>query len=1200
MKKNFSLKFVSLAMAAALLAAPGCKDYKDDIEKQNSEISALKNQLQELKKSNEAAAKDVASKLEALDKLAKEAKEKAEAAATAAAKDPVDKVARDAAEKAQKAAEAAQTAADEAKATAAQLTKDLKALQDKIAELETTAVKRADLEKAIEDLTEKQDGLMKEVYKFVGNVLTSISLRPTTHVNGIAAIDFLSATYKPQVFNADHRPFGFVTEELGGADPMVVAGLEQEFIFTVSPRAIAEESVDFPFIESWVSENRLRAVSEAATGKNTPIMPVKGQTIKFEDGVVRVKFTKTVDSSLRPEGAWFTYGFGLDEYYRKPTLPIPIATAAPVPVPGYEKFYMASLSFPIADKYITAQQKEAGIKPVVTSEGFRIEEGFISPVIKSKIAKDEDYGFIELGTGEKRDNDPMHHSDYYFEYQPYAYDNTNSESHTDVQINGKTYTFGLPTHFSDSTLLYSSKLKKLVDKDLVWSETYDLMDFVAVSTRQSHATIDYKNYGLEFRFAIAKAPYMAGSLETDQQKFADLKGSMLSSRVYTIGGATQTAVGREPIIRVSLVHKASGNVIDQRYMKFRWIKEINTQPIGTSVFADEDVSCLSSDFETTTQAMNEEIYRQVEKKHGISKTAFHKRYKKIEIQEVKKDGVVLYKKGADMSFYNELAKTEPYSHQLKYFQTKNGWVVSTPDESTERPDVTLPVWDKDIAAYFVPDAQAGDANVSYHIYWVLSPRFINAINGNKAALEMTIKFIDEDQELDLTHVLKSNVVIPSQEFKYQTTYWKGEELGKIFNLNPINYNRFTNGLTAREIDPDNSIFSYGETNEVVEGDSHIQADLVNGFLYNHKNGGLGAIQNLNQLIQKIRKCARVSFQFDETKFGEAGYEHLKGYKVANLGTTLWSEKPAEIKTFGVDHRTPPVVADNYGGEDYKYDYATDHDHLAASISNYLSVSKKENKNKETTFPYELSEDIKNFNPTFVGGDEAKANAARAIIRLHERKASVTDEVAKEGTPAAIALIDKIVPVSLVVEYNKYNPVRVHNFDVFIINPLKVSGGEFGNLVDAVDGGSYTAVTKDTWRYTAWNGTTVSKGATYEHMWKFYAVQPVVYNVKEVKTNLKDGENGTVLVPGYKEGKLPTEYSLYQVKVTNSNTTPWKHEVVESDPTHLWFKNNSGTPLNKDLELYVPVSAKYKWGITTDLKKVVVKPNAGTPTALRRR
>lgn len=35
--------------------------------------------------------------------------------------------------------------------------------------------------------------------------------------------------------------------------------------------------------------------------------------------------------------------------------------------------------------------------------------------------------------------------------------------------------------------------------------------------------------------------------------------------------------------------------------------------------------------------------------------------------------------------------------------------------------------------------------------------------------------------------------------------------------------------------------------------------------------------------------------------------------------------------------------------------------------------------------------------------------------------------------------------------------------------------------------------------------------------------------------------------------------------------------VLSDPTHLAYFNNSGTPVNVDYELFIDVTVKYKWG-----------------------
>ncbi len=118
----------------------------------------------------------------------------------------------------------------------------------------------------------------------------------------------------------------------------------------------------------------------------------------------------------------------------------------------------------------------------------------------------------------------------------------------------------------------TQKQMKLIDLKWAYDQPLDLKDLVKVCAtdrdqfKTEHATnhidlVNYKEYGLSFRFYLAKAPYITlGGIEgntnkTDQQKFAEIDNptnGIMTSKVYTVGegGTSATAVGREPIVRV--------------------------------------------------------------------------------------------------------------------------------------------------------------------------------------------------------------------------------------------------------------------------------------------------------------------------------------------------------------------------------------------------------------------------------------------------------------------------------------------------------------------------------------------------------------------------------------------------------------------------------------------------------------------------
>ena len=1134
---------MAMAMVAALIAAPGCKDYDDDINNLREQTAEIKNDLAKAKTDLTTAIKDVEAKAAAAQKAADDAK----AAADKALKDALAADAKLKAElealadKAQKAAEAAQKTADEANKKADQLKKDLEALVKRVDDLEKNSATKTELNALRDELKKDIDKVMKAVEKFVGNRLTSISLIPTSHVGGIASTDLIGVAYKAQAHLVDHKPFTFATTGVAEGTLLPSRG---EFKFRLSPRSIASDSYGDPFIDSWVTTNELRNVSEDNTGRNKPVKPLG---FSVENNVLKVMVVKTIDGYLNSDKSW-EGGYYLDPFCDNETSKSNVV-----------EHYMAALGMPITEKYYTDAEKAAGAEPVVSSEGFILSERYVAPVIKSKIAKDYDYGYVDAIDPNNlifSDNNPNHHHECYSGYFPYAYDDTPSETHyLDANQNGKKdageRTWGLPTHFSDSTLLYNSKEDQLIDKDLEWNVTYNLMDFVDAATRDSHKTFDYAAHGLEFRFGVATAKYLQGpNNKTDQQEFAVINGTMLTNKVYSVGGQSETAVGREPIIRVQLVDKKNNKVVDQRYMKFRWVKTAEVAHIGTSTFETFMIDCKGRGLRLNTQQMNEDIYRQVEKKYGIVKSEFTDKYTLMKILELKKDDEFIVKDGKFVSAYSTSTMTSPSesnkSHSYKNLQL---YFINEDQEESTDPSI-LP-----------PAINAG--NTSANILWTLQPEIMRDITKNgKATFTLKFMFLDRLNNKHLTHNFVVEVRIPTQEFNYEQTYWSAGKMGTEFKVNPIVYAPGNGGepRKSEQINYDNSdVIVHGPDGHMFIGDSHIQTDLMNGFIY---KGAKPA--NLGQFIQYIRSCAKVSFQFDKDRLGE--FEHLKGFSVGADGTTLWEGTP---------------------GTPANKDFIQTEKGYAASILNFLSVTGPTNADKDTTRPWDFNEAIVNGN--------ADKDEARALIRLHEDNASVETGVAHKGTAAAIKLVGKIVPVKIVVEYNQWNKVTVKTFDVNIIEPLKVTPGDLGSLVDAKIGGSFSGELSEKFTFTDWNKRRVANTSGEQKLlYKYYAVKTLKFHVDKVKTNIKTDENGNnVVVEGYTEGKLPFKRKFEQVKVTNKNTDPWTYVVVNENPTHLRYANEGGTPVNVPYKIFLDVESGYKWGTIITPRTIPVSPAEGT-------
>ena len=433
----------------------------------------------------------------------------------------------------------------------------------------------------------------------IGHRLTSLTLIPTTHINGIPSIELLTLTYTPQVYAAvtghqnDANPKNHATRpvldhvSVGGAKALSISTEKNEVSYKISPSiGVMKEDVKLPMFECFTSQNVTKAAPELSQNK-----PLEVVDYDVKDGVMTVLYKKNADyvgKSIGTTGS--AHGEG-----------------------KLEKFWMASLKTPIADKNLTDAEKEAGKDVFVNSEYSRIEESTVYPYLANK----------------KIDFTKDFTTDFADEMQDGKY-----------------------VHYHDSLCLYKSGNEQLVDVKQSYDSPLDLRTLVTVCytyTDKQHAShkelTNYADYGLEFRFSLAKAKYLQGDRKTDEQEFGRIlsDGYTLKPEVYDVelgdNEYSKTSIGREPIIRAELWDKNNGNMIAVRYIKICWTGE-KDQTIAAITFPNDTVTCHDMFQQLFSKEMNEKIYHMVKFDSGqsMSKTQFHNIYKDIEILELRKDG----------------------------------------------------------------------------------------------------------------------------------------------------------------------------------------------------------------------------------------------------------------------------------------------------------------------------------------------------------------------------------------------------------------------------------------------------------------------------------------------------------------------------------------------------------------------------------
>ena len=1081
-------KYLSALLFGALLFASAgtfqsCKDYDDDIknlEEQLNQKASLEDLNAKVEQLNTAVSEAKTTAQEALDK-AQEALDKANQGGTEGVSE------------------------DEMNAAIEAAKAEIEKQMEKLAKLEDVEAKLAEMQKTLDaavGATEEQmqelrtqvEALTVQVMNVIGSRLTSVTLIPEMHINGIPAITFTTLQYTPQTYKVnthkdvvkgDHSTTPWL-DHVDAGKPLYISTEKNEVNYQLNPNiGITNEDVNTPSFDCITSTNITRATEIL---NNKPI-EVTGYDVK--DGVMTVTFKKNSEylgETLGTTGE--AHGDGKKE-----------------------NFYMASLKTPIAEKNLTDAEKEAGEDVYVNSEYSRIEEIVAEPYLansRTDFTKAKNNAFA-------------------------------NETQTDAE--GEFY-----VHYHDSICLYNSGNDEMVDVRAPYDEPLDLSKLVTVcatdvENHKTHYELDnYADYGLEFHFAMAEGKYLQGDLETDEQEFGKiLNGHLLKSEVYDVDLAddeySKTSIGREPIVRVSLVDaKNNNNLVAQRYIKVRWTGE-KSQTIPAVDLGTNDISCHDMWKQLFSQQMNEDIYHQVkfDGDQSISKTQFHTIYTEMAITGLRKDGQAI-----DLS-------------TLTYTTDRKNW-----NEGTDRVEVDGAeeiLNNMDLVFAMLPDAKD---NTSYNLIWAMNPETVGKLaenNGKYASTyEIDVEYIDPaGLNGNIKQTFKQTIEAPTQTFSYQGTYWADGKGEGVFNVNPIVFNTKYDGWTGAE--QPHEYPGVAANGCKLKDYSHIEADLVNGYIYEPTKEKPTSVA---QFIQKIRNCADVKFVFDKDKF--ANYDYLAGYTTDAEGTQLWK---GSVGTAVDNDRTPNynINESDMGIFDYKQV-----DNLAATINNFMGATETENKKN---LPWDLDETLG------TGKDECKA-----IIRLHEK-----DDL--NGTSAANALVGKKVPVKLVVAYNDYNVVPVQEFEVMFITPLTIDGTIGDNFVDAMVDGSFLSVAEN-FTFTDWNGykvarvtpaTPANEKEEFAHqLYDYYAVNEVTFLTDQTTTSLAyDAATNTYIhKDGVTDGKLPTGRSLKQMEWDESKPKA-DAEVVKSDPTHLAYFNNSGTPVNVDYEMFIDVTVKYKWG-----------------------
>lgn len=132
-------------------------------------------------------------------------------------------------------------------------------------------------------------------------------------------------------------------------------------------------------------------------------------------------------------------------------------------------------------------------------------------------------------------------------------------------------------HYAGYQAVYGTNVEDatFIKKQIAYNETFDLMKLVAGCDDKDHtkySVAELKSFGLTFEFSIPTDAYTKNATNgTDQQQFAKIDGTVISSKLPNGAVNNRAAIDKAPIVRVLL--KNGSDIVDEAYFKIKWIAE---------------------------------------------------------------------------------------------------------------------------------------------------------------------------------------------------------------------------------------------------------------------------------------------------------------------------------------------------------------------------------------------------------------------------------------------------------------------------------------------------------------------------------------------------------------------------------------------------------------------------------------------------
>lgn len=708
-------------------------------------------------------------------------------------------------------------------------------------------------------------------------------------------------------------------------------------------------------------------------------------------------------------------------------------------------------------------------------------------------------------------------------------------------------------HYSDSAVVWNSLIEKdqMVYAEVLYNKEYNLYEHVTGCVDKmanSDNPFDkerLKSFGLTFRFAVAgidakqPQPYNDVNHATDQQQFAavDRVTGIVTSKLPDGTVDNKACVDKEPIIRIDLVDTVRNKLVDQRYCKIKWVEK-KFDPVELDPYN-----------ETTELNPCDTTYAK-----GIAWDWF--------ITQV-------YAKAADLGLSQKTFEDIYPQAKIEY------------SDVTMTPNYTSPALLEAVQPLATPDvAQTknlqGDALIAT---WKLAPEQIARIYPSQSkTFTCVITFKSRNTILYPDLIMKYNwtITLPAlpEINGYYDNYWFTKY--ELHDVLPVQFNSaLYNQIAAGQVRPyGGSLETYNKMNNTVAPGIDYCVyynNLMNAFTYEE-------INNTPTFIVKgiwgNDKCGTWDMQFTKNgadKFS-GNYTQFAGY------APDFTDANSPLLGYRGDYSyTSDLFWNNYGA--YRFKKVANNAQALQLVWDQSHVAWCGNIEHKAANLY---------------ADHHNA-ANQALIN------PLSDEYEADNlTPKRTH--DKKIHMGIWATLNNWNIIPVKDYDICLVAPLRIDA----NLGGAFEEGyvSGTAVECDAaFTMTDFRGYTVSltNGSTEwtkyaRALWFYYEVESPVWDLENVKYGMKkDGRNIVA------DDALTYENGMTAKQIetaTNGNIVLSVTRQAKNGKYYLVFKNNGGSNVEEEVNVFIPVTVKYGFGEVTKYCKVRLYPKGNVPADVR--